>query len=426
MTTWILIIVVSLLLSAMFSGTEIAFVSSDKVRVELDSQKGGLVARVIDRYYSRPDFFITSLLVGNNIVLVVYGIAASELLEADIARRVNGSELLTLLIQSLITTVVIIFTGEFIPKALFRINPNASLRVAALPMSLFYWLLYPISLFTTWLSNCLMHMVGIHSNGADDTELSVVDLNEFIERTLDNPVEERPQLENEVKIFHNAIDFSTIHLRDCMIPRNEIVAVNISTTSREELSQLFTSSGRSKIIVYEHDIDTVLGYIHVSELLNPESDWKKNLKAVVFAPESLLANKMMRRLLSEKRSVAIVVDEFGGTSGMVTLEDLMEEILGDIQDEHDRNTVVSRRLADGSFEFSGRVEVDRLREQFGLDIPESDDYQTLAGYILNTTGSIPSRGDDIVLGNYNFHISRSTATKLELITVTPLPALQAE
>lgn len=426
MTTWILIIVVSLLLSAMFSGTEIAFVSSDKVRVELDSQKGGLVARVIDRYYSRPDFFITSLLVGNNIVLVVYGIAASELLEADIARRVNGSELLTLLIQSLITTVVIIFTGEFIPKALFRINPNASLRVAALPMSLFYWLLYPISLFTTWLSNCLMHMVGIHSNGAGDTELSVVDLNEFIERTLDNPVEERPQLENEVKIFHNAIDFSTIHLRDCMIPRNEIVAVNISTTSREELSQLFTSSGRSKIIVYEHDIDTVLGYIHVSELLNPESDWKKNLKAVVFAPESLLANKMMRRLLSEKRSVAIVVDEFGGTSGMVTLEDLMEEILGDIQDEHDRNTVVSRRLADGSFEFSGRVEVDRLREQFGLDIPESDDYQTLAGYILNTTGSIPSRGDDIVLGNYNFHISRSTATKLELITVTPLPALQAE
>lgn len=426
MTTWILIIVVSLLLSAMFSGTEIAFVSSDKVRVELDSQKGGLVARVIDRYYSRPDFFITSLLVGNNIVLVVYGIAASELLEADIARWVNGSELLTLLIQTLITTVVIIFTGEFIPKALFRINPNASLRFAALPMSLFYWILYPISLFTTWLSNCLMRLVGIHSNGSGDTELSVVDLNEFIERTLDNPVEERPQLENEVKIFHNAIDFSTIHLRDCMIPRNEIVAVNISTTTREALSELFTSSGRSKIIVYEHDIDTVLGYIHVSELLNPESDWKKNLKAVVFAPESLLANKMMRRLLAEKRSVAIVVDEFGGTSGMVTLEDLMEEILGDIQDEHDRNTVVARRLSDGSFEFSGRVEVDRLREQFGLDIPESDDYQTLAGYILNTTGSIPSRGDDIALGNYNFHISRSTATKLELITVTPLPSGHAE
>jgi len=404
----------------MFSGTEIAFVSSDKVRAELDSQKGGLIARVIDRYYSRPDFFITSLLVGNNIVLVVYGIAASELLEDDIASWVNGNEMLTLLIQSLITTVVIIFTGEFIPKALFRINPNTSLRLAALPMSVFYWVLYPISLFTTRLSNCLMRIVGIHTDNAGDTELSVVDLNEFIERTLDNPVEERPQLENEVKIFHNAIDFSTIHLRDCMIPRNEIVAVNIATTSREELSQLFTSSGRSKIIVYEHDVDTVLGYIHVSELLRPDADWKENLKPVIFAPESLLANKMMRRLLSEKRSVAIVVDEFGGTAGMVTLEDLMEEILGDIQDEHDRSNVIARRLPDGSFEFSGRVEVDRLREQFGLDIPESDDYQTLAGYILNATGSIPSRGDDIPLGPYNFHISRSSATKLELITLTPI------
>lgn len=411
----------------MFSGTEIAFVSSDKVRVELDAQKGGLVARIIDRYYSRPDFFITSLLVGNNIVLVVYGIAASELLENDIASWVHGNEILTLLIQSLITTVVIIFTGEFIPKALFRINPNASLRVAAIPMSIFYWVLYPISLFTTWLSNCIMRLVGIHSNSGSDTELSVVDLNEFIERTLDNPVEERPQLENEVKIFHNAIDFSTIHLRDCMIPRNEIVAVNIATTSREDLSQLFTSSGRSKIIVYEHDIDTVLGYIHVSELLRPDVDWKESLKPVVFAPESLLANKMMRRLLGEKRSVAIVVDEFGGTAGMVTLEDLMEEILGDIQDEHDRNTVIARKLPDGSFEFSGRVEVDRLREQFGLDIPESDDYQTLAGYILNATGTIPTQGDDVLLGHYNFHISRSSATKLELITLTtPQPTSSEE
>ncbi|MDE6367417.1 MAG: hemolysin family protein, partial [Muribaculaceae bacterium] len=394
MTTWILIIALSLMLSAFFSGTEIAFVSSDRVRAELDTHKGGMIARIIDRYYSRPDFFITTLLVGNNIVLVIYGIAAARLLEDDIASWVNHNELLTLLIQTLITTIVIIFTGEFIPKALFRINPNASLRVAALPMSLFYWILFPVSLFTTWLSHGLMRLAGVRNTTNGDTELSVVDLNEFIERTLDNPVEARPQLENEVKIFHNAIDFSTIHLRDCMIPRNEIVAVNIDSTSRDELSQLFTSSGRSKIIVYEHDIDSVLGYIHVSELLRREADWKENLKPVVFAPESLLANKMMRRLLTEKRSVAIVVDEFGGTSGMVTLEDLMEEILGDIQDEHDRNTVVARRLSDGSFEFSGRVEVDRLREQFGLDIPESDDYQTLAGYLLNSTGSIPAKGDD--------------------------------
>lgn len=422
MTTWIIIVAVSLLLSAFFSGTEIAFVSSDRVRAELDTHKGGLVARIIDRYYSRPDFFITTLLVGNNIVLVIYGMAAAKLLEDDISRWVGGNEALTLLVQTLITTVVIIFTGEFIPKALFRINPNASLRISALPMSLFYWTLYPISLFSTWLSNGLMRIVGVRKTGVEETELSVVDLNEYIERTLDNPVEERPQLENEVKIFHNAIDFSTIHLRDCMIPRNEIVAVNIDSTTRAELSALFTSSGRSKILVYDHDIDTVLGYIHVSELLRPEADWKENLKPVLFAPESLLANKMMRRLLAEKRSVAVVVDEFGGTSGMVTLEDLMEEILGDIQDEHDRTNLVARQLPDGTFEFSGRVEVDRLRDQFGLDIPESDDYQTLAGYILNSTGTIPSRGDDVRLGLYNFHISRSSATKLELITVSRLAA----
>lgn len=414
----IIILIASLILSALFSGSEIAFVSSDKVRVELDTQKGGFISRIIDRYYSRPDFLITTLLVGNNIVLVIYGMAAAQLLEADILRWVNGNEGLALLIQTLITTVIIIITGEFMPKTLFRINPNTSLRVVALPIYLFYLLLYPISLLTTAISRGLMRMVGIRNTSGEETTLSVVDLNDYIERTLNNPVEERPQLENEVKIFHNAIDFSTIHLRDCMIPRNEIVAVNISTTERNELSELFTSTGRSKIIVYDNEIDSVLGYIHVSELLKPDADWKSSLKPVLFAPESLLANKMMRRLLTEKRSVAIVVDEFGGTSGMVTLEDLMEEILGDIQDEHDRTDVVARQLSDGSFEFSGRIEVDRLHEQFGLEIPESDEYQTLAGYIMNQTGSIPAQGDDVKLGRYNFHITHSSATKIELITVT--------
>lgn len=421
MTPLIIIVIGSLVLSAFFSGSEIAFVASDKVRAELDTQKGGLVARVVDRYYSRPDFFITTLLVGNNIVLVIYGMAAAKILEPTISSWVGGNEVLILLIQTLITTGVIILTGEFLPKSLFRINPNASLRLAALPLYLFYVVLYPVSLLTTWISRGLMRLAGVRTASADDSALSVVDLNDFIERTLDNPVEERPLLENEVKIFHNAIDFSTIHLRDCMIPRNEIVAVNIQTATRADLSKLFTATGRSKIIVYEEDIDNVKGYIHVSELLRPEADWKENLKPVIFSPEALLANKMMRRLLSEKRSVAIVVDEFGGTSGMVTLEDLMEEILGDIQDEHDRSNVVARRLNDGSFEFSGRVEVDRLREQFGLDIPESDDYQTLAGYLLNATGTIPLRGDDIALGAYNFHITRSSATKIELVTLTLLP-----
>jgi CBS domain containing-hemolysin-like protein len=268
-----------------------------------------------------------------------------------------------------------------------------------------------------------MRLVGVKQTEVTDTTLSVVDLNDYIERTLEERPTDAPAptVENEVKIFHNAIDFSTTHLRDCMTPRNEIVAVNIDTTSRSELSQLFTSSGRSKILVYREDIDSVLGYIHVSELMRPEVDWKENLKPVEFAPESLLANKMMRRLLAEKRSLAVVVDEFGGTAGMVTLEDLVEEILGDIQDEHDRNNVIARQLPDGTYEFSGRVEIEQLREQFDIDIPESDDYKTLAGYILNATGTIPAKDDEVTLGAYTFRILRSTATKLELIAVTIRP-----
>lgn len=424
MITWIVIIVISLILSAAFSGLEIAFVTSDKVRAELDTHKGGIVGRVLDRYFSRPDFFITTLLVGNNIVLVIYGMAAAELLEPSLNIWLRHNEMLVLLTQTLITTVVIIFTGEFIPKSLFRINPNASLRLVGLPMYLFYWVLYPVSWFTTAISRGVMSLMGVKRDAQEAAPLSVVELNEYIERTMTHTADTASHslLENEVKIFHNAIDFSTIHLRDCMIPRNEIVAVNINTTSRAELSRLFTASGRSKIVVFRGDIDTVLGYIHVSELLHVDADWKQSLKPVIFAPESLLANKMMSRLLREKRSLAIVVDEFGGTAGMVTLEDLMEEILGDIQDEHDRSNVVARRLPDGSFEFSGRVEIDTMRDRFNLDIPESDDYQTLAGYILSSTGTIPSEGDEIVLENYIFTIVKSAANKLELVKVVARPS----
>lgn len=421
MIDWLIIVIASLFLSALFSGMEIAFVSADKVRAELDSQKSGATARILDRYFSRPDFFITTMLVGNNIVLVVYGMAAAKLVEPSLTQWLGGNEMLVLTAQTLITTLLILLVGEFIPKTIFRINPNTSIRVTGVPMYLFYIVLWPLSWFTTAISRGLMRLVGIKDNKSADAPLSVVELNDYIERTMEAPdAPSRPLLENEVKIFHNAIDFSTIHLRDCMIPRNEIVAVNIDTTSREQLSDLFTSTGRSKILVYRHDIDTVLGYIHVSELLHPGLDWKECLKPVIFSPETLLANKMMRRLLAEKRSLAVVVDEFGGTAGMVTLEDLMEEILGDIQDEHDRSNVVAKRLADGSYEFSGRIEIDRLREQFQLDIPESDDYQTLAGYILNATGTIPSQGDEVPLPPYLFSIVRSSATKLELIKATPL------
>ncbi len=415
--TWIIIALISLIFSALFSGTEIAFVTSNRVRVELDMKKGGFRSKIINRFYSDPEFFISTILVGNNIVLVIYGMAAAALLDPWL-ESIFHNEALVLLMQTIISTAVILLTGEFLPKTIFRINPNSSLKVMAVPISFFYFILYPISLFTSGLSKLLMKLCGIKVKDTKTGMLSVGDLNQYLETTIDDIEEEQKPVENEVKIFHNALDFSSTRLRDCMIPRNEIVTVDIDDTSRDQLSELFTSSGRSKIIVYKEDIDNVLGYIHVSELFDPQNDWKENLKPVIFAPESLLANKMMRRLLSEKRSIAIVVDEFGGTAGMVTLEDLVEEIFGDIQDEHDHSEIVEKDLGDGVFEFSGRAEIAHINDKYHLDIPEDDEYQTLAGYILVKTGEIPHENEKITLENIEFEIIKKSATRLELIKVT--------
>ena len=416
--TWLIISLVSLIFSGLFSGSEIAFITANRVRVELDMKKGGIRSKIFSRFFSDPEFFISTILVGNNIVLVIYGMGAAALLDPWIKDVITDNEALVLILQTIISTAVILLTGEFLPKTIFRINPNSSLKYLALPIYLFYIILYPISLFTSGLSKLLMRLFGIEVKDSKTGMLSVGDLNQYLETTIDNIEEEQKPVENEVKIFHNALDFSTTHLRDCMIPRNEIFAVDIEEISREELSELFTTSGRSKIVVYKEDIDNVLGYIHVSELFDLQNDWKANLKPVLFAPESLLANKMMRRLLAEKRSMAIVIDEFGGTAGLVTLEDLVEEIFGDIQDEHDKSRIIENVIAPGVWEFSGRAEIAHLNEKYHLDIPEDDEYQTLAGYILVKTGAIPSENEKITLGELELEILEKSANRLELIRVT--------
>ena len=415
--SWLILTIVALAFSALFSGTEIAFVTSDRVRVELDIKKGGLMGHSLSLFYNNPDFFISTILVGNNIMLVVYGMGAAKFIEPWLA-QIWPHEGFILVAQTLISTGIILITGEFFPKTVFRINPNRSISVLAPLMALIYMCLYPISLFATWLSKMLMKVFGIKNGQAKLGALSLGDLNEYLEQSIDEQAEEHQKVENEVKIFHNALDFSTIHLRDCMVPRNEIVAVNIDTTSRRELSELFTESGRSKIIVFRDDIDNVQGYIHVSELFTPGRDWREQVKPVVYAPETLLANKMMRRLLSEKRSIAIIVDEFGGTAGMVTLEDLVEEIFGDIQDEHDSTDLIERELAPGVYEFSGRTEIEYINEKYHFDIPEDDEYQTLAGYILHATGTIPQQGAVIELEGLRFEVTERSATRLELIRIT--------
>lgn len=418
--TWLILTLIALGFSALFSGIEIAFVTSDRVRVELDIQKGGLLGRCLSLFYSNPNFFISTILVGNNIVLVVYGIGAAKMIEPWL-ETIFDNQAWVLISQTLLSTLVILLTGEFFPKTIFRINPNRSLRLVAPFTALLYCLLYPVSLFSTWISKLLMRLGGIKDK---DTKLGIIsmgDLNEYLEQTIDEKADEHAEVEREVQIFHNALDFSETHLRDCMVPRNEIVAVDIDSTDRDTLSALFTSSGRSKILVYREDIDNVLGYIHVSELFTPEVDWKERLKPVVYAPEPLLASKMMRRLLAEKRSIAVIVDEFGGTAGMVTLEDLMEEICGDIQDEHDSTDIVERQLAPDVWEFSGRIEIEHLNETYHFDIPESDEYQTLAGYILCETGQIPAQGETIELGPLRLEVTRKSASRLELIKLTRNP-----
>lgn len=415
-TVWLIIALVSLTFSALFSGVEIAYISSNRVKVEIDVKRGGFIGRIINLYYKYQDLFISTILVGNNIMLVIYGMGAAELLDPWL-KGIYDNEVFILLMQTLISTAIILITGEFFPKTIFRINPNSSLRYFALPIFFFWVILYPISIFTAWLSKTLMRMCGIKNENHSMGMLTVGELNQYIQTSIDEQAA-KDEVENEVKIFHNAIDFSSTHLRDCMTPRNEVVAINIDTTTRDELSALFTTSGRSKIVVYRDDIDNVLGYIHVSELFDPKSNWKEAIKPVIFAPETLLANKMMRRLLAEKRSMAVVVDEFGGTAGRVSLEDLVEEIFGDIQDEHDNRRLTAREVQPGVYEISGRCEIADLNETFNLDLPESDEYQTLAGFILNNLGEIPSQGDTFDIKGMTFSIIKKSATRLELIRIT--------
>ena len=414
MDFWIIITIVSLLLSALFSGVEMAFVTSDRVRLELDVNRGGFISRIVNRFYSNSDLFISTILVGNNVVLVVYGIGAAALIE-PVLENIYPNEFFVLLGQTLISTFIILLCGEFFPKTIFGINPNTSFRIMALPISVFYVILYPVSVFTSWVSRVLMRLAGVKDPDKRMRMLSVGELNDYIEETIDDMEEKKQEVDNEVKIFRNALDFSSTHVRDCMIPRNEIVAVNIDTVSRDELASIFTSTGRSKVIVYRDDIDSIIGYIHVSELFDPTIDWKEQIKPVLYTPENMLANVMMRRLLTQKRSIAIVIDEFGGTAGMLTLEDLMEEICGNIEDEHDNSRLTARETEPGVFEFSGRCEIAEINERFDLDIPEDDAYQTLAGYILHTTGTIPAQGESVLIAPYRFEILKKSADRLELI-----------
>ena len=418
-TPYLILTVGALVFSGFFSGMEIAFVSSNKVKAEIDIKKGGLISQILNIFYAHRETFISTMLVGNNIVNVVYGIGIAWLMNEPLHRWLGGNEALVLLVQTIISTLIVLVMSEFLPKTIFRINPNRSLRFFAVPLLLLYLLLYPISQFTSWLSMVLMKLFGIKNEKKEIRLISVGELDDYLQENIDKSEDENREVDREVKIFENALDFSDTRLRDCMIPRNEIVGVDIAETSRDELSKLFTRSGLSKLVVYHDDIDNVIGFIQVSEMFKPESvNWKDQIKPVIIAPETMLAKKMMQNLLKEKKSMAIVVDEFGGTAGMVTLEDLVEEIFGDIEDEHDRRKLIARKTGENTYELSGRMEIERINELFDLDIPESDDYQTIAGYIVTNLEVIPNQGEEHTIDRFTISISKKTGARIELITLS--------
>lgn len=399
--------------SAFFSGMEIAFVSVDKLRFEMD-KKAGVTSAILSYFFRNPNDFISTMLVGNNIALVIYGIFMAQIIEGNLLAGVISNHFAVVLIQTIISTLLILVTGEFLPKTLFKINPNLALRVCAMPLFVCYVVLFPVSKLASGLSSVFLYIFGVRINKeARARAFGKVDLDYFVQSSIEN-AESEENLDAEVKIFQNALDFSNIKIRDCIVPRTEVVAVDVSA-SLDELKSLFVESGISKIIVYDGSIDNVIGYIHSSEMFRNPADWRNNVKDVPIVPETMAAHKLMKLFMQQKKTIAVVVDEFGGTSGIVSLEDLVEEIFGDIEDEHDNTSYVCKQIGENEYVLSARLEIEKVNETFGLDLPESDDYLTVGGLILNSYQNFPKLHEVVTVDRYQFKIIKVTATKIELV-----------
>lgn len=402
-----------MVLSAFFSGMEIAFVSSNRMLAEMDRDGNSVAKKIISKFYNHPNGFVSTMLVGNNIVLVVYGILVAKLFDNTIFSSLDDGMKVTA--DTLLSTLVILFTGEFLPKILFKNNANRLLSVFSVPAYLFYILLWPISRFSTLMAKGLLRLVGIRMEAeSDDDGFSKVDLDYLVQSSIEN-AQSDDDINEEVKIFQNALDFSDCKVRDCMVPRTEINAVDVNDCTIDELMQKFVESGNSKIIVYEDDIDHIIGYIHSSEMFRNRDNWKSRVCKMPFVPETMAAQKLMHIFLQQKKSLGVVVDEFGGTSGIVSLEDIVEEIFGDIEDEHDSAKYIAKQIGDNEYVLSARLEIDKVNDMFGIGLPESDDYMTIGGYILHEYQSFPKLNEVVTIGKFEFRIIKSTMTKIELV-----------
>ena len=424
LTTYITIII-TLLLSAFFSGMEIAFVSANRLQLEVEKGERTVTGAMIDTFYRHPQQYITTMLVGNNIVLVVFSIMMNRLLYPHLQGLHNG--LLISVLISLIATIIVLFVGEYIPKMLMRSNPSGWLRACAPLLYLIYILLYPIAVFCNACSKGLLRLFGVRQTEQNgDITYSRADLRYLFEQVHteeetgkenDKQEDEEKPSESEMTLLRNTLDFSQSKVRDCFVPRPEVVALPYDTDV-ETLKRTFSESGLSKIVIYRGNIDNIVGYIHISEMFKHQQNWHEHIRPMPFVPENRPALKMMRSFLKEKRSMAAVIDEYGGTAGIVTLEDILEEIFGEIQDEHDTQDLMAKQLSDTEFYVAGRLEVEDVNHRFSLDLPEDDAYDTVAGLLLNHTGRFPKVNEVIQIGKYAVRCLKMSGNRIDLVKIT--------
>ncbi|ELR72172.1 Hemolysin [Fulvivirga imtechensis AK7] len=410
-------ILLTLLFSAFFSGIEIAFVSADRLHIELQAKKGFRVGKMLSTFINNPSRFIGTTLIGNTIALVIYGVFMAKLLDPIIRESIPGmfyNEVTVLIVQTILSTVIVLLTAEFLPKSIFLINPNWMLTILAIPMFIIYWLMGPVVWAVVGASKLIITRVIGLEYSEDRPAFGLTDLNNYIKNTLVS--DEDTNVEVDTKIFNNALEFKTIRIRECMIPRTEIVAVDIEDNI-EELKKAFIDSGHSKIIVYKESIDDVIGYCHSLELFKKPKTIAEILTPIIIVPETMLANELMIQFISERKSLALVVDEYGGTSGIVSIEDIIEEIFGEIQDEHDVEDWVEQKLDNQNYLLSARHEIDYLNDKYDWGLPTGD-YETLGGLILSVTEDLPQEGDMVTLSPFTFTIQSTNDIRINIVKLT--------
>jgi CBS domain containing-hemolysin-like protein len=413
----IMIIVVAIILSAFFSGMEIAFVASNKLRIELDRKQGAFGSDILRLFTNNPGHYIATMLIGNNIALVIYGLVFPKLLGPPLSAFFE-SDLLILIVNTIISTALILLVAEFLPKTIFIISPNFFLKFLSIPTLFFFFLFYPISKFTLTASNLFIRVffrIKTREKNQENIVFSKVDLDHFVNLSKQSKEKSEPDHHN-IRIFQNALDFSSVKLRECMIPRTEIEAVDSNSTV-EKLKEKFIETRLSRILVFDNTIDNIIGYFELKDIFKSTSDIRSSIRKLAIVPETMPANRLLKLFVDEKKNIALVVDEFGGTSGMVTMEDVLEEIVGDIEDEHDVNELTEKVTGTNEYILSGRLEIDYLNEKYQLNLPEKDDYETLAGMIMFYYGSIPGNNDVIRIGNILIKVLRSTTTRLEIVNL---------